>query len=159
MSVHLLLLGILGAISGVLALVANQKIEPFYSLLIRVIPAFRFNFVPRIKILHSAKVAINDANEIRIRDGFREELQIIHGILCDEFDFDQQYYPVKLRFMHNSFEMSYADNRTQSRRDTSREDLISLIDEEVSDKIGKVAATMGVIAIISFAILIILSVL
>jgi len=158
MAMHLLLIGLLGAFSGFLAIVASQRIEPFYSILIKSIPSVDIQYTPRIKTLYSARQAMEELREMRIRDGYRRELQAIHQILIDEYDFYEQYYPISLRFMNNSFEMKYADGRKQAQRKTSRDDLLSHVDSEISKSIGQVAAYAGFLSIISFAALILLSV-
>lgn len=67
MAMHLLVLGLIAAVSGVLAIVANQRIEPFYSYILRSIPQIQVNFVPRVRALYSARKAIANNGTLRIR--------------------------------------------------------------------------------------------
>lgn len=154
---HLLFLGLIGALSGVLAIVANQRIEPFFSFIVANVPSVNIQYTPKVKTLYSARQAVEEEREIRIRDGYREELQVIHEILIDEYDFREQYYPVSLSFTRNSFEVDYAGRRKQGRRETSREDLLALIDDRISKIIGRIAAYAGIICILAFAVLILLA--
>lgn len=87
MSLHLLFLGLIGTLSGVLAIVANQRIEPFFSFILSNVLSVNLQYTPRIKALYSARQAVEEEREIRIRDGYREELQTIHQILIDEYGF------------------------------------------------------------------------
>lgn len=157
MSVHILLLGLIGALSGVLAIIANQRTEPFYSFIVMHVPSVSINYTPKIKRLYSARQAVAEKGEIRIRDGHREDLQTVHKILIDEYGFDEQYYPINLKFLHNAFELQYADGRKQGRRETPRDEILSLIDSRISNIIGKVAAYAGIISLLSFIVLIILT--
>lgn len=102
--------------------------------------------------------AMEELREIRIRDGYREELQAIHQILFDEYDFDEQYYPISLQFMHNSFEVEYADDRKQGRRETSRDELLSLVDSRISETLGRIAAYAWLGAIGTFVVRIVIAV-
>jgi hypothetical protein len=148
MAVHLLILSLLAALSGLLAVVAGQRVEPFYS---KIAP-----YIPKARSLYSARQAIeNEGRKIRIRDGYRKELHTIHRILVEEYGFDEQYYPVEIKFMHNSFEVKYAENRTQGRRQTSRDDLISLVDSRVSEVLGQLSAVAAIICVLAFAALIV----
>lgn len=158
MSIHIPLLGLLGTISGVLAIVATQRIDPFYTWLLEIIPSIKIQYTPRIKALYSARQTVGDGGAIRIRQGHRGDLQTIHQILIDEFGFDEQYYPIELNFLHNAIKIEYAEGRTQGRRNVTREDLISMLDSRISEIIGKVAAWAGIIAVLAFAVLILLAV-
>ena len=156
MSVHLLLLGLIGALSGVLAIIANQRTEPFYSFIVTHVPSVNIEYTPKIKRLYSARQAVAEKREIRIRDGHREDLQTIHEILVDEYGLSERYYPISLRFPYNAFKLQYADNRTEG-RGTSRDEILSLIDSRISNIIAKVAAYAGVVSFLSFVVLIVLA--
>jgi hypothetical protein len=148
MAVHLLMLGLLAAISALLAVVASQRIEPLYSLIVP--------FIPKARSLYSARQAIeNKGRKIRIRDGYRKELHTIHRILVDEYGFDERYYPVEIQFMDNSFKLRYADNGTKTKRKTSRGDLVSLVDSKISEVLSQISAAARIICVLSFAALIV----
>jgi len=142
-------LGLLGAISGLLAVVASQRLEPFYSSIVR--------FLPSTRRLNSARELISENDRILIRNGHQEELEAVHEVFIDEYGFDERYQPTKLRFKHNSFMMEYADNRKQGRKQTSKEDILELINSRISEGLGRISAYAAIFAIVAFALLILSS--
>jgi len=143
-------IGLLGAISGLLAVVAGQRVEPFYSSIARIFPSTRR--------LHSVWNLIDEQDTILIRNGHQEELEAIHELFIDEYDFHERYQPTKLRFKYNSFELEYADRRVQGRKRTSKEDVLELLDSRISKKLGRVSAYAAIVSILAFAFLILSSV-
>jgi hypothetical protein len=143
-------LGLLGSISGLLAVVAGQRVEPFYSYLARIFPSTRS--------LYAAREVISEQDRIRIRNGYQNELETAHEVFIDEFDFHEQYQPTKLRFMHNSFELEYADRRKQGRRKTSKEAVLELFDSRISEALGTISAYAAIVCVLAFAALILTAV-
>lgn len=143
-------LGLLGAISGLLAVVASQRIDPFYPLTVRLFPSTRK--------LYSARNLINEQDRILIRNDNQEELETVHEVFIDEYDFHEQYQPTRLRFKYNSFELEYADRRTQSKRQTSKEDVLELLDSRISTTIGQISAYAAAVSIVAFLFLTLASV-
>jgi len=143
-------LGFLGSVSGLLAVVAGQRVEPFYSHLARVFPSTRS--------LYATRELISEQDRILIRNGHQEELETAHEVFIGEYDFHEQYQPTKLRFMYNSFELEYADRRKQGRKKTSKEDVLELFDSRISEGLGRISAYAAILCILAFAVLILTAV-
>lgn len=144
------LLGFLGAASGAMALIINLKTDPFYSMLASVQPSTRR--------LLSARESVANRERLRIADD-QEELETIHEMLVDEYDFYEQYTPVEFRFVHNGFKLRYAEQRTQGKKNSPGvgDELVEHMDERIDRKIGRIALGAAGVCIVSFGALFISS--
>lgn len=123
-------------------MVVNLRLDPFHSWFVRLHPSARK--------LESVRDSLADRERLRIADD-QEKLEILHEMLVEEYDFDEQYTPVEFRFLHNSIEMRYAEQRTQGRRNTTDEELVDHMDERISEKLGRVVLGAVGICVVSFA--------
>jgi hypothetical protein len=85
---------------------------------------------------------------------------MIHDVVCDEYDnFSEQYTPVEFSWMHQAFEIRYAEQRSEGRKNTPgiQDDVLDHFDRRISRSIAGVAGLATVVAIIGFAGVFVLS--
>lgn len=144
------LLGFLGAASGAMALVIDLKTDPFYSMLASVQPSTRR--------LLSARESLANRDRLRIAD-YQEELETIHEMLVEEYDFDKQYTPVELKFHYNGFKLRYAEQRSQGKKNSPGigDELVEHMDERIDRRIGRIALAAAGVCVVSFGALLVSS--
>lgn len=145
--------GLIAAVSGLVAVVARFRFDPFYSVFVKL--------SPKTRRLQAAREALADGRRIRIADE-QEILELIHRVAAEEYDnISEQWTPVEFRWMHNTFRFRYAEQREegkQNRPDIEAE-LVGYVDERIAAHLGRIAAGGTIIAILGFALAVLAAVL
>lgn len=137
-------LGLIGACSAFIALVARFRFDPFYTWLVQV--------HPRTRQLQAARTLLADGGRIRIAD-HQDELETIHQMACKKYDnISEQYTPVEFWWVHQGFCIRYAEERkdVQPRTPGIQEEMLKHIDWQMSRALAKVAAAATGVAIVGF---------
>lgn len=143
--------GLFAAVAGLVALVARFRFNPLYAWLV--------HLHPRARQLQKARDLLDDGGRIRIAE-HQDELETIHDVACEEYsNFSPQYTPVEFRWMHQAFEIRYAEQRTEGRKNTPgiREEILGHFNRRISRKLARVSAGATVVAIGGFAGLLLVS--
>lgn len=136
--------GLIGAISALIALVAQFRFQPVYSWLVKLHPT--------VARYQAARDALESGRKIRLRDE-REVLNTVHEVAAEEYDnIPEQYAPVEFEWFHNGFRIRFDDQSRRGKKNIPdiEQELLGHFDHRISRSLGSVAATGAVLAVSLF---------